>query len=62
MVESFDITKKELKSVIEACFETEEMHFADGVFKKAYMTKFTTYPFKNKQWVMKKLNQSTISH
>ena len=62
MVESFDITKNKLKTVIEACFETDEIHFAGGSFRNTYMTKFTTYPFKNKQWVIKKLNQSTFSH
>ena len=61
VVESFEITKKEWKTVTEAYFETEEMNFAEGVFRKAYMAKCTTYPFKNKQWVIKKLNQSTFT-
>ena len=37
------------------------MHFAEGAFRKAYMAKCSTYLFKNKQWVIKKLNQSTIT-
>ena len=45
----------------EAYFEIEEMYFAEGAFRKAYMAKCTTYPFQNKQWVIKKLNQSTIT-
>ena len=53
VVESFDITKKEWKTVTEAFFETEEMRFAQGSLKKAYMTKRTTYSFKNKQCVIK---------
>ena len=61
VVESFDIAKKEWKTVTEAYFEIEEMHFAEGAFRKAYMAKYTTYPFKNKKWVIKKLNQSTIT-
>ena len=61
VVESFDIAKKEWKTVTEAYFEIEEMHFAEGAFRKAYMAKCTTYPFQNKQWVIKKLNQSTIT-
>ena len=62
MVESFDITKKEWKTVTEAHFEIEEMHFAKGAFRKTYMAKCTTYPFKSKQRVIKNLNQSTIIH
>ena len=61
VVESFDIAKKEWKTVIEAYFEKEEAHFAEGAFRKAYMAKCSTYPFKNKQWVIKKLSQSTIT-
>ena len=45
----------------EAYFEIEEMYFAEGAFRKAYMAKCTTYPFQNKQWVIKTLNQSTIT-
>ena len=60
VVESFDITKKEWKTVTEAYFEIEEMHFAKGAFRKTCMAKCTTYPFRNKQWVIKNLNQSTI--
>ena len=56
VVESFDIAKKEWKTVTEVYFETEEMHFAEGAFRKAYMPKCTTYPFRKKQWVIKKLN------
>ena len=37
------------------------MHFAKGAFRKAYMAKCTTYPFKNKQCVIKTLNQSTVT-
>ena len=37
------------------------MHFADCAFRKAYMGKCTTYPFQNKQWVIKTLNESTIT-
>ena len=37
------------------------MHIADCAFRKAYMAKCTTYPFRNKQWVIKTLNQSTIT-
>ena len=62
VVESFDIAKKEWKTVTEAYFEIEEMHFAEGAFRKAYMAKCSTYPFKNKQWVIKKLNQSTVTY
>ena len=51
VVESFDITKKEWKTVTEAYFEIEEMHFAEGDFRKC-----STYPFKNKKCVIKKLN------
>ena len=58
VVESFDIAKKEWKTVTEAFFEIEEMHFVEGAFRKAYMAKCTTYPFKNTQWIIKKLNQS----
>ena len=61
VVESSDIAKKEWKTVTEAYFEIEEMHFAEGAFRKAYMAKCTTYPFKNKQWILKKLNKSTIT-
>ena len=61
VVESFDIAKKEWKTVTEDYFEIEEMHFAEGAFRKAYMAKCSTYPFKNKQWVIKKLNQSTVT-
>ena len=61
MVESFDIAKKEWKTVTETYFAIEEMHFAEVVFREAYMANCTTYPFKNKQWVIKKLNQSTIT-
>ena len=39
----------------------EEMHFAEDTFRKAYIAKCTTYPFKIKQWVIKKLNQSIIT-
>ena len=42
-------------------FEIEEMHFAEGAFRKAYMAKCSTYPFKNKHRVIKKLNQSTVT-
>ena len=56
MVESFNIAKKKWRTVTEAYFEIEEMHFAEGAFRKAYMAKCTTYPFKNKKWVIKKLN------
>ena len=49
MVESFDIAKKEWKTVTEAYFEIGAMHFVDGAFRKAYMAKCTTYPFQNKQ-------------
>ena len=45
----------------ETDFEIEEMHFAEGAFRKTYMAKCTTYPFQTKQWVMKKLNQSIIT-
>ena len=61
VVESFDIAKKEWKTVTEAYFEIEEMHFAECAFRKAYMAKCSTYPFKNKQLVIKKLNQSTVT-
>ena len=61
VVESFDIAKKEWKTVTETYFEIEEMHFAESAFRKAYMAKCSTYPFKNKQWVIKKLNQSTVT-
>ena len=61
VVESFDIAKKEWKTVTEAYFEIEEIYFAEGAFRKAYMAKCTTYTFQNKQWVIKKLNQSTIT-
>ena len=37
------------------------MHFGEGALRKAYMVKCTTHPFKNKQWVIKKLNPSTIT-
>ena len=43
----------------EAYFEIEEG--AEGAFRKVYMAKCSTYPFKNKQWVIKKLNTSTIT-
>ena len=49
VVESFGIAKKEWKPVTETFFEIEEMHFAEGAFRKAYMAKCTTYPFQNKQ-------------
>ena len=61
VVESFDIAKKEWKTVTEAYFEIEEMHFAEAAFRKAYMAKCTTYPFKNKHWVIKKFNQSAVT-
>ena len=61
VVESFDNAKEEWKTVTEAYFEIEEMHFEEGAFRKASKTKCSTYPFKNKKWVMKKLNQSTIT-
>ena len=37
------------------------MYFEDCAFRKAYTAKCTTYPFRNKQWVIKELNQSTIT-
>ena len=42
------IPKKERKTVAVTCFEKEKMHFTEGALK-------------NKQWVIKKLNQSTIT-
>ena len=59
VVEFFDIAKKKWKTLTEMYFE--EMDFTEGAFRKAYIAKCTTYPFKNKQWVIKKLNQSTIT-
>ena len=61
LLTSFDIAKKEWKTVTETYFEIEEMHFAEDAFRKAYRAKCSTYPFKNTQWVIKKLNQSTIT-
>ena len=61
VVVSFDIAKKEWKTVTEAYFKIGEMHFGECAFRKAYMAKCTTYPFQNKQWVIKKLSQSTIT-
>ena len=59
VVEFFDVAKKKWNTLTEAYFE--EMDFTEGAFRKVYITKCTTYPFKNKQWVIKKLNQSTIT-
>ena len=53
VVESFGIAKKGRKTVTGAYFEIEGMHFAEDAFRKVYMAKCSTYPFKNKQWVIK---------
>ena len=37
VVENFDISKKEWKTVTEAYLEVEEMHFAEGDFRKGKM-------------------------
>ena len=42
VVESFVIAKKEWKTMTEAYCEIEEMHFAEGAFRKAYMEKCIT--------------------
>ena len=42
VVESFVIAKKEWKTMTEEYYEIEEMHFAEGAFRKAYMEKCIT--------------------
>ena len=59
VVESFGIAKKRMENYDKGVHWNRKD--AEGAFKKAYMPKCTTYSFKNKQWVIKKLNQSTIT-
>ena len=59
MVESFDTAKKRMENCDRGILWNRK--YAEAAFRKAYMAKCTTYSFKNKQWVIKKLNQSTIT-
>ena len=59
VIERLDIAKKEWKTVTPCVLCTYA--FCRLCLQKSLYGKITTYPFQNKEWVIKTLNQSTIT-